>query len=66
MNRRGHDRLACPHCGACGFWVVISRPNAERTLIYRRLECRGCERRFSTEERILTTPRRGPHPDHYL
>lgn len=56
MNRRtntGKDRLMCPHCGECGFRVVDSRPNPERTRILRRLECRSCIKRYSTIEQIV-------------
>ena len=42
--------LVCPNCGCRHFYVVYTRPRAEK--IVRRKECRHCGRRVTTSERI--------------
>lgn len=43
--------LECPHCGCRHFYVVYTRPKADR--IVRRKECRHCQRRVTTHEKLL-------------
>jgi transcriptional regulator NrdR family protein len=43
--------LVCPNCGCRHFYVVYTRPRAEK--IVRRKECRHCGRRVITVERVL-------------
>lgn len=42
--------LVCPNCGCRHFYVVYTRPRAEK--IVRRKECRHCERRVTTNEKV--------------
>jgi transcriptional regulator NrdR family protein len=42
--------LVCPNCGCRHFYVVYTRPRAEK--IVRRKECRHCGRRVTTTERV--------------
>ncbi|QDU67066.1 transcriptional regulator NrdR [Engelhardtia mirabilis] len=50
--------MKCPRCGANKDRVVDSRESAEGTVIRRRRECLSCFLRFTTYERIETTPLR--------
>jgi transcriptional repressor NrdR len=48
--------MKCPYCGCGESKVTDSRPVPEQNAIKRRRECLGCERRFSTFEKIETAP----------
>lgn len=43
--------LVCPNCGCRHFYVVYTRPRAEK--IVRRKECRHCGRRITSCERVI-------------
>jgi transcriptional repressor NrdR len=51
----GHD-VKCPFCNHLEDKVVDSRESREGDAIRRRRECLGCERRFTTYERIDEVP----------
>lgn len=44
--------MKCPFCGHIGDRVVDSRESKEGELIRRRRECLGCNRRFTSYERL--------------
>jgi len=44
--------MRCPFCSAVEDKVVDTRPSDNEQVIRRRRECIGCERRFTTYERI--------------
>lgn len=44
--------MKCPHCGAVDNRVVDSRISRDGQVIRRRRACHGCERRFTTYERV--------------
>lgn len=48
--------MKCPFCGSLDSKVTDSRHIEESNSIKRRRECLGCERRFSTFEKIETAP----------
>ena len=48
--------MNCPFCGHREDKVIDSRESKEGELIRRRRECLGCERRFTTYERIDEIP----------
>ena len=48
--------MRCPACGSFDDKVVDSRQSDDGLLIRRRRACLGCERRFTTFERIETVP----------
>jgi transcriptional repressor NrdR len=48
--------MTCPFCGHLQDKVVDSRESKEGDVIRRRRECLGCERRFTTYERIDEVP----------
>ena len=49
----GPGRLKCPHCGIKGtHFVMNSRGESETNRIYRKRECAGCGKGFSTWEEI--------------
>ncbi|MEE2637217.1 MAG: transcriptional regulator NrdR [Acidobacteriota bacterium] len=48
--------MKCPFCGQLGDKVVDSRESKEGEVIRRRRECQGCDRRFTTYERIDEIP----------
>jgi transcriptional repressor NrdR len=50
--------MKCPRCGANDDRVVDSRESAEGAAVRRRRECLGCFLRFTTYERIETSPLR--------
>ena len=50
--------MKCPRCGANDDRVVDSRESGEGRVIRRRRECASCFLRFTTYERIETTPLR--------
>ena len=45
--------MNCPYCNHNETKVTDSRESKDGTLIKRRRECNGCEKRFSTIEKIL-------------
>jgi len=47
--------MNCPYCGGSDLKVLESRESDELT-IRRRRECQGCQKRFTTYERIETVP----------
>src|SRR6266478_5902536 len=49
-------RMKCPFCGHLEDKVVDSRESKEGESIRRRRECLGCERRFTTYERVDEIP----------
>lgn len=48
--------VKCPYCGHLTDRVVDSRENREGHAIWRRRECLGCTRRFTTYEQIDVQP----------
>jgi len=50
--------MKCPRCGATDDRVVDSRESAEGAAVRRRRECSSCFLRFTTYERIETSPLR--------
>lgn len=48
--------MKCPFCGSLDSRVIDSRHIEESNSIKRRRECLSCEKRFSTFEKIETTP----------
>lgn len=48
--------MKCPFCGSLESKVIDSRHIEESNSIKRRRECLGCEKRFSTYEKIETMP----------
>src|SRR5947209_20330074 len=48
--------MKCPYCGFAQDRVVDSRESKEADSIRRRRECEGCNRRFTTYERIDEIP----------
>ena len=48
--------MRCQYCGATDSRVIDSRPTEENNAIRRRRECLGCGRRFTTYEKIETSP----------
>ena len=48
--------MKCPYCGNLGDKVVDSRESKEGEVIRRRRECLGCNRRFTSYERIDEIP----------
>ena len=50
--------MRCPFCKKNDDKVIDSRESADGFVIRRRRECTGCERRFTTRERIEETPLR--------
>jgi len=48
--------MRCPFCGFAESRVLDSRPTVESNSIRRRRECIGCERRFTTYERVDELP----------
>ena len=50
--------MRCPFCKENRDKVIDSRESADGFVIRRRRECEGCERRFTTRERIEETPLR--------
>ena len=48
--------MKCPACGALDSKVVDSRPTEEYATIRRRRECIQCGKRFTTYEKIESTP----------
>jgi transcriptional repressor NrdR len=48
--------MKCPYCGFAGDRVVDSRGSKEADSIRRRRECEGCNKRFTTYERIDEIP----------
>src|ERR1022692_5227239 len=48
--------MKCPYCGFAEDRVVDSRESKEADAIRRRRECEGCNKRFTTYERIDEIP----------
>lgn len=48
--------MRCPYCGGVEDRVVDSRESRERDVIRRRRQCVGCERRFTSYERVERLP----------
>jgi transcriptional repressor NrdR len=48
--------VRCPYCGCVESRVVDSRSTDEGSSIRRRRECAGCERRFTTYEKLEESP----------
>jgi transcriptional repressor NrdR len=48
--------MRCPYCGGVEDRVVDSRESRERDVIRRRRQCVGCERRFTSYERVERMP----------
>jgi transcriptional repressor NrdR len=48
--------MKCPYCGCGESRVLDSRSAEDREAIRRRRECSGCERRFTTYERVDEPP----------
>ena len=48
--------MTCPFCGHIHDKVVDSRESKEGDLVRRRRQCLGCDRRFTTYERIDEVP----------
>ena len=48
--------MKCPHCGRPDTRVIDSRPVEDGTSLRRRRQCDFCNTRFTTHERVLTTP----------
>ena len=49
--------MKCPFCGEDDDRVVDSRSSNEGAVIRRRRECQGCDRRYTTYERVEEIPR---------
>ena len=50
--------MRCQYCGYLDSRVIDSRPTEEGSSIRRRRECLRCGRRFTTYEKIETSPDR--------
>lgn len=48
--------MKCPFCADDNTRVIDSRPADDNTSIRRRRECDGCERRFTTYEKVESIP----------
>ncbi len=48
--------MRCPHCSRVDTKVIDSRPADEGATIRRRRACESCEKRFTTYEKVETTP----------
>ncbi|MHB1389608.1 MAG: transcriptional regulator NrdR [Thermoleophilia bacterium] len=48
--------MKCPFCGSAQIKVVDSRDTESQDAIRRRRECLGCQRRFTTYERVEEVP----------
>ncbi|HMS18321.1 MAG TPA: transcriptional regulator NrdR [Planctomycetota bacterium] len=48
--------MRCPYCSSPEDRVIDSRSSNDQTVIRRRRECAGCERRYTTYERIEEVP----------
>ena len=49
--------MICPFCGANDDKVIDSRASEAGRVVRRRRQCLGCDKRFTTYERIEDTPR---------
>lgn len=52
----GQGTVKCPHCKKDNDKVIDSRSSGEGAEIRRRRECLGCSRRYTTYEKVKTTP----------
>ncbi len=48
--------MKCPFCSESESKVIDSRPAENGTVVRRRRECIACQRRFTTYEKLETTP----------
>lgn len=48
--------MRCPYCGSANDRVVDSRESREGAVVRRRRECLGCQRRFTSYERVEEIP----------
>lgn len=48
--------MKCPFCSQAESKVIDSRPAENDTVVRRRRECLACKRRFTTYEKLETTP----------
>ncbi len=48
--------MRCPYCGSVDDRVVDSRESREGAVVRRRRECLGCQRRFTSYERVEEIP----------
>ncbi len=48
--------MKCPYCSSLDSKVIDSRLNEDGTSIRRRRECNGCSKRYTTYEKIESTP----------
>ena len=48
--------MRCPYCGSTDDRVVDSRESREGAVIRRRRECNGCNRRFTSYEKVEEVP----------
>ena len=53
---KGGRLMRCQYCGYLDSRVIDSRPTEEGSSIRRRRECLRCGRRFTTYEKIETSP----------
>ena len=56
LPRSQNKRMKCPFCGHLQDKVVDSRESKEGEAIRRRRQCMGCQRRFTSYERIDEIP----------
>lgn len=48
--------MKCPYCNSENIKVIDSRPSEDSNSIRRRRQCEGCNKRFTTYEKIETIP----------
>ena len=48
--------MKCPYCNHTDTKVIDSRPADDNSSIRRRRQCEGCEKRFTTYEKLETMP----------
>ncbi|MDD3222429.1 MAG: transcriptional repressor NrdR [Clostridia bacterium] len=48
--------MKCPYCGEADSKVIDSRPAEDGSSIRRRRQCNGCDKRFTTYEKVETIP----------
>ncbi|MEE1242830.1 transcriptional regulator NrdR [Frisingicoccus sp.] len=48
--------MKCPFCGETDSKVIDSRPAEDGNSIRRRRQCNGCQKRFTTYEKVETIP----------
>lgn len=50
---RRREKFECPHCGHWQSRVKDARPGTIASTYWRRRECDGCGKRFTTQETII-------------